>query len=131
MKKRTIKRKRRAAQTRSRAGLDSSVPGHHKSAVNIRQLVKRGIKLFLKFREADPRYIDTVKIPSLPKVMLQIGRVDGVLYTTTHNGKVTKYIHKFSGRSKPILATDAKGNHLYFLGGRYNFTPEGIVDKRS
>lgn len=92
--------------------------------------VKQAIKLYQKFREANPRHIDTVKIPSFPKVMLQIGRVDGVLYTTTHNGKTIKYVHKFSGRSKPILATDAKGKQLYFLGGHYNFTSEGIVDKR-
>lgn len=93
--------------------------------------IKAAIKLFQKFREADPRYIDTIKIPSTPKVMLQIGRVDGILYTTTHNGQTTKYIHKFSGRSKPIMATDARGNQLYLVGGRYNFTSEGIIDKRT
>jgi len=61
---------------------------------------------------------------------MEIGKLDGVLYTTTHGRKTLKYIHKFTGRSRPILATSADGKRLFILGGAYNFTEDGIVDRK-
>jgi hypothetical protein len=59
-----------------------------------------------------------------------IGTCDGVLYTTSRSGKTEKYIHKFSGISRPLLASSWDGKQLYLLGGAYNFTDEGIVDRK-
>lgn len=97
---------------------------------NIRRQVVAAAQLFVKFREAEPRFIRRLTVPNLPKVVMQIGLVDGILYTTTHGNKKVSYIHRFTGRSKPMLVTDSKGKKLYFLGGNYNFTEDGIVDKK-
>jgi hypothetical protein len=101
-----------------------------KLARNVRSQLTNAVGLYQKFREAEPRYVDSVKINPLPRVAMEIGRLDGVLYTTTHAGKTTKYIHKFTGRSRPVLATDGKGRQLYILGGGYDFTEDGIVDRK-
>lgn len=99
-------------------------------ARNVRSQLGNAVRLYQKFREAEPRYVDSLKANPLPRVAMEIGRLDGVLYTTTHAGKATKYIHKFTGRSRPVLATDGKGKQLYILGGAYDFTEDGIVDKK-
>ena len=61
---------------------------------------------------------------------MEIGRLDGVLYTTTHRNKKASYIHKFTGRSRPTLVASADGKRLFILGGGYNFTKDGIVDRK-
>lgn len=94
-----------------------------------RKRVAAGINLFRRFRDEDPEYIDTHKLPQHDVLML-IGTCDGVLYTTSRSGKVEKYIHKFSGNSRPLLACSWDGKQLYLVGGRYNFTDEGIVDSK-
>lgn len=96
----------------------------------VRRQVAAAAELFVKFREAKPRFLRRLKIPAIPKVVMQIGMVDGILYTTTHGNEKVSYIHRFTGRSKPMLVTDSKGKQLYFLGGNYNFTEDGIVDKK-
>jgi hypothetical protein len=102
-----------------------------KLARNVRQHLNRAVGLYRKFREAEPRYVDTVRVNPTPPALMEIGKLDGVLYTTTHGGKKTAYIHRFSGASKPTLAADGKGRRLYVIGGKYNFTADGIVDRKS
>lgn len=75
-----------------------------------------------------PRYIDSYNMP-IPDVALKIGHCDGVLYTTVRDGKTEKYIHKFRKSSRPLLAATFDGNQLVLLGGAYQFTDRGIVDK--
>lgn len=97
---------------------------------HVRRQLSQAAGLYRKFREAPPRYVDKVRVNPLPAVCMEIGKLDGVLYTTTHGGKKTAYVHQFSGRSKPTLATDAKGKRLFILGGHYDFTEDGIVDRK-
>lgn len=96
----------------------------------VRRQLSQAATLYQKFREAPPRFVDKVRVNPLPDVCMEVGKLDGVLYTTTHGGKKTAYIHKFSGRSKPTLATDPKGKRLFILGGHYDFTEDGIVDRK-
>lgn len=65
----------------------------------------------------------------VPDVGLKIGHLDGVLYTTVRDGKTEKYIHKFKRSSRPLLAVSFDGKNLIMLGGAYQFTERGIVDK--
>lgn len=96
----------------------------------VRRQLSQAASLYQKFREAEPRYVDAIRINPLPKVCMEIGKLDGVLYTTTHGGRKQAYIHKFTGRSRPTLATDAKGKRLFIIGGHYDFTEDGIVDRK-
>lgn len=95
----------------------------------IRKRIDKAINLFRRFRDEEPEFIDKHTLPRHDVLML-IGTCDGVLYTTRRSGKVEKYIHKFSGNSRPLLASSWDGKQLYLVGGRYNFTAEGIVDRK-
>lgn len=90
--------------------------------------VERGMHLYRRFRGRDPRYVDEVTIP-IPDVLMEIGKCDGVLYTTVRDGKTEKYVHEFTGRSKPILASSWDGEQIYLVGGHYSFSEEGIKDR--
>lgn len=71
-----------------------------------------------------------IKIPAMPKAVLTVGDCDGILYTTIRDGVTEKYIHKFAKGSRPLLCASPDGKRLFLLGGAYNFTERGIVDKR-
>lgn len=91
--------------------------------------VAKAINLFHRFRGDDPEYIDRVTLPTTDVAML-IGKCDGVLYTTVRDGKTERYIHKFTGKSRPLLVSSWDGKQLYLLGGAYDFTAEGIKDRK-
>lgn len=93
-----------------------------------KKAIKKGIDLYRRFREEEPEYIDTVDVPSIPKVGIIIGECDGILYTTRRAGKIEMYQHEFDGKSKPILCSSADGTQIFIVGGRYNFTEDGITD---
>lgn len=67
--------------------------------------------------------------PVMPDVLLAVGDVDGLLYTTVRDGKLEKYIHKFAKRSRPTFCVSHDGTQLYMIGGKYNFTERGIEDR--
>lgn len=63
-------------------------------------------------------------------VLIAIGTLDFVGYTTKRDGRIESYIHRFAKHARPLLATSHDGRHLYILGGGYKFTERGIVDRR-
>lgn len=69
--------------------------------------------------------------PKVPGVMLRIGYVDGIMYSTVRDGKHERFIHEFKKNSRPLFAVSHDGKSLHMLGGAYDFTERGIVDKRS
>lgn len=89
--------------------------------------IECAMKLFKRFRLDDPQFVDELKV-LFPEVAMTIGTCDGVLYTTKRNGKVEHYVHEFAQKSKPILAASWDGKQLLILGGRYDFTQDGITD---
>ena len=89
--------------------------------------VLRAMKLFQRFRGDDPRYIDEVEI-KVPDVCMLIGKCDGILYSTTRDGQREEYIHKFTGKSRPLLVSLWDGSQVFLIGGQYSFTEEGIKD---
>lgn len=60
---------------------------------------------------------------------LVVGELDGVLYSTTRDGKREKYIHRFRRKSRPLLAASHDGKTLRIVGGRFEFTEAGIEDR--
>lgn len=94
-----------------------------------RQLAS-GARLFRDFTGHDARRGTPMEKPRVPDVLVKIGRVDGILYTTKRDGKVEKYIHEFRADARPIFAVAPDGRGIFLLGGRYRFTARGIVDSR-
>lgn len=63
-------------------------------------------------------------------VLIPIGTLDFVGYTTKRDGKIESYKHDFAKHARPLLATSHDGHALYILGGEYRFTARGIVDRK-
>jgi len=90
--------------------------------------VEAAAKLYLQFRGEEPEFVEAVRMQVAP-VMLLIGELDGVLYTTRREGKRESYIHKFKKESRPLLAASHDGSQIYIIGGRYEFSEAGIIDR--
>lgn len=89
---------------------------------------KRAGDLYERFTGHDVEELGRVKAPPIPKVLAVIGECDGVLYTTTRDGQLEKYIHEFAHKDKPLLCVSPDGGQLFLIGGGYVFTERGIVD---
>jgi len=118
-KKRTVKKKR---TTRKKARCNPI-------AKTTTRMVRQAAKLFEKFSGEEPKFVDKVTVPR-HTVLMRIGLCDGVLYSARRDGKKEKYIHEFTGKSRPVLASSHDGKQLYLLAGHYDFTADGIVDKK-
>jgi len=90
--------------------------------------VDNAANLFKDFSGDYPEKMQSVKLP-VPKTGLVIGELDGVLYTTVRDGKTEHYQHDFKKSSRPHLISSHDGESLHILGGDYEFTERGIVDK--
>lgn len=91
--------------------------------------LRKAEQLYEDFSGHEAEVIGRMPKPVVPDVALAIGEVDGILYSTIRNGKVERYIHRFKAKSRPLLASSHDGKQLYLLGGAYDFTERGIVDK--
>jgi len=91
--------------------------------------VRKAADLYTRFSGHEADEYARVKVPEAARVAVAIGDVDGILYTTVRDGVVEKYIHKFHKNDKPIFAVSPDGKQILFVGGRYDFTERGIVDK--
>ena len=95
----------------------------------LKDKMTRAVKLFRKFRGEEPEYVDKTNYP-VYNVGLVIGKCDGILYTTRRDGRKEEYIHKFTKRARPLLCSSHDGKHVFLVGGNYNFTEDGIVDRK-
>ncbi len=91
--------------------------------------LRKAARLYSDFTGHEDVKIGKVKIPPMPKEVLAIGKCDGILYSTVRDGVAEKYIHRFKKNSQPLLTASPDGKQLYLIGGSYNFTDRGIVDK--
>ena len=107
----------------------SSRAGSRKSQPSRNAQIRKAASLYERFSGHEAEEIGRIKVPSIPKVGVCIGTIDGVLYTTVRDGKTEKYIHKFKSADKPLFVVAPDGKTLYLVGGRYDFTERGIVDK--
>jgi len=102
--------------------------GRSRNPASANRQLQQAADLFEDFRGEAPERLTKVKLPN-PKSGLVIGELDGVLYTTTRDGKDESYIHEFDQHSRPLLVSSSDGKSLHILGGRYAMTDRGIVDK--
>lgn len=90
--------------------------------------LRKAAGLYTKFTGHEN--VDVVKatVSPMPKVLVEIGMIDGVLYTTKRDGVTEKYIHRFKKNSRPLFAVSPDGKQLFLLGGAFTFGERGIVD---
>lgn len=93
-----------------------------------RREYEQALDLYNSFRETDARKINSVRLV-VPGLVVAVGHVEYVGYRTSHNFKTTLYRHDFAPGSRPLLCASPNGKQLFLLGGRYDFTGRGIVDR--
>ena len=87
--------------------------------------------LYERFTGHDPVSLGKVTVPDIPKSLACIGVCDGILYSTVRDGRLEKYIHKFKASDAPLFCVSPDGTQIVFVGGEYDFTERGIVDRTS
>ena len=91
--------------------------------------IKEAAQLYADFSGHEPEIIGELDKPVIPDVLIGIGEVDGILYSTVRDGVLEKYVHRFAKKARPLFAVSHDGKQLFMLGGAYNFTERGIVDE--
>lgn len=91
--------------------------------------ISRAGRLYREFSGHEPDETETVTVPEIPRAVMVIGELEGVIYSTVRDDEHERYIHKFRAKSRPLLCVSPDGDQLYIVGGLYEFTDRGIVDK--
>jgi hypothetical protein len=91
--------------------------------------VASAANLYERFSGHKARIVGKVAKPAVPDVLVAIGEIDGIMYSTIRDGKLEKYVHEFAKKSRPLFAVSHDGKQLLMLGGAYDFTERGIVDR--
>lgn len=114
---------------RDRAAWDA---GRKKNPVpaSKRVQVRDAAKLYENFSGHDAETVAVIDKPEMPDVVLVIGELDFVGYTTVRDNQTEKYIHEFKKNCRPLLCSTSDGKTLVLIGGQYTFTERGIVDAR-
>ncbi|HJZ10844.1 MAG TPA: hypothetical protein VJ521_01755 [Acidobacteriota bacterium] len=95
----------------------------------IQEKIDRASNLYSRFTGHTIDTVTNAHVPNLPAVALVIGDVDGLLYTTIRDSKQEKYIHKFKAKDRPLFVVSDDGKQIFLLGGNFDFTEQGIVDR--
>lgn len=94
------------------------------------EFLKKGVELYRDFSGHVGEYeMHKLKLPKWPTELVAIGECDFIGYTTIRDGEVEKYKHDFRKSSRPLLCTTPDGKQLFLVGGVFQFTDRGIVDK--
>jgi len=75
---------------------------------------EKAIRLFQRFRDQDPQFVDEYDMPDMSVCML-VGKVDAIEYTTVRAGRTELYRHEFTGKSKPMLIASWNGKQVGFF----------------
>lgn len=89
----------------------------------------RAAQLYESFTGQRANRVTIHRLPPFPQEGVAIGEVTGIMYVTRRDGKLEHYIHRFGVKVRPLLAASHDGRQLLLLGGAYNFTDTGIVDR--
>lgn len=92
---------------------------------------RRAADLYERFTGHEPLALGKVTLPPHPKALACIGTMDGIMYTTVRDGVTEKYIHQFKASDKPLFCVTPEGDQIVCVGGAYDFTERGIVDRTS
>jgi hypothetical protein len=98
-------------------------------ASSVERRVQQAGRLYERFSGHTPEVVGRVARPERSDVLVAIGRVDGIMYSTVRDGKLQRFIHEFAKSARPLFAVSHDGKQLEMLGGAYDFTARGIVDR--
>lgn len=93
------------------------------------EFIKKGAKLYEDFSGHEAEIVAKTKKPKIPGVLIAVGMVDFIGYTTVRDGQEEKYIHKFKRAAAPRFCVSPDGKQIFFIDGSYDFTERGIVDR--
>lgn len=68
------------------------------------------------------------KLDKPPRAAFKLGRLLGVSYEATRDGRKEKYYHPFAAPARPDLLVSSDGRSLHISGGKYRVTDHGIED---
>ena len=85
--------------------------------------------LYENFTGHGGEVIAKVPMPIMPKALAVIGEIDGIMYDTYRDGKLEKYVHRFSKKARPLFCVSPDGSQIFLIGGSYKFTERGVIDK--
>lgn len=91
--------------------------------------IRKASELYKDFSGHDGDEIEYTEKPVIPDAMMVIGELEAVIYSTVRDDEHERYIHKFRVSSRPLICVSPDGDQLFIVGGRYEFTDRGIVDK--
>lgn len=91
--------------------------------------IRKAAQLYEDFSGHEAEEIGTVKISENPKVAIAVGEIEAIIYNTVRDGVKERYIHKFKASARPLFCVSFDGKQLLLVGGEYDFTERGIVDR--
>jgi len=91
--------------------------------------IRKAQALYKDFSGHEGNEYEMIEAPKLPAAVLVIGELEGVIYSTVRDDTPERYIHKFKAKSRPMLCASPDGDQLFIIGGNFEFTDRGIVDK--
>lgn len=106
------------------------VPTVNKGAQAATAELKQAMALYQKFSGHKPKIVGKTKVRPMPAVGIVIGELDGIAYETVRDNVKEKYFHKFDKAARPLLCSSFDGKQLYVIEGSYDFTEDGIVDRK-
>lgn len=91
--------------------------------------IKKAVELYENFSGHEAEHVGSVNLPGNPGVAIAVGEIEGIIYNTVRDGVKERYIHKFKASARPLFCVSFDGKQLLLVGGSYDFTERGIVDK--
>ena len=90
--------------------------------------MKQAADLFRAFTGCEATSYDEAELPHI-EVVVGIGEVVGIAYKAERDGVVEEFFHRFRARSRPRFCVGHDGLSIVIVGGSFEFTERGIVDK--
>lgn len=91
--------------------------------------IRKAAQLYEDFSGHEAEEIGSVKLSENPKVAVAVGEIEAIMYNTVRDGVKERYIHKFKASARPLFCVSFDGKQLLLVGGEYDFTERGIVDR--
>jgi hypothetical protein len=93
----------------------------------VKKDLKKAIEFYKKFHWGEEiKEIQKIKI-EVPKTIISLGHLVGLIYLSSKEGKKDLYVHIFKPPFPILGASKEKKDNLWILGGFYKIEKEGII----
>lgn len=97
-------------------------------ASSIEQQIHDAKRRYTRFTGQRADVEEEIEIPDFA-ALVGVGEMDAIEYTTERDGVQERYRHTFNAKSRPLLCVTPDGKIIVALGGAFEFTALGFVDK--